>query len=118
MSSQLQQRLQQGQDLPAAIEGVLDDTEAPPERDGPRQFLGGVSGLIEVLDMPPLATQSFVLLSCLQADIFGDEAARETYKKNLPFYLEGARLCARTSSDADGLQQCMIKAFILPAPSH
>lgn len=118
MSGNLRSRLLQGEALPAAIEGVLDDTGAPPERDGPREFLSSLSGLVEVINLDPLPTQSFVLLSCLDADMFGDEGARSAYKTHLPHYLDGAQLCAKSNSDANGLQQCMIKAFILPAQSQ
>lgn len=118
MSGNLRQRLLQGEALPAAIEGVLDDTGAPPERAGPREFLSSLSGLVDVINLDPLPTQSFILLSCLDADMFGDDRARNAYKTHLPYYLDGAQLCAKSHSDANGLQQCMIKAFILPALSQ
>lgn len=118
MSGNLRHRLQQGEDLPRAIEGVLDDTGAPEQREGPRQFLSSLSGLLDIINLDPLPTQSFVLLSCLQADMFGDATARTEYQTHLPYYLDGAELCAKSHSDANGLQQCMIKAFILPAQSQ
>lgn len=115
MSGNLQQRLQQGQDLKTAINGVLDDTEAPADqRDSIQVFLSNLAELIQTLPFNASATQAFVQLSCGPGQLFGDENARATYQKNFPLYLEGASACNQKATSLEDLRSCMTKVFAKP----
>lgn len=116
MSGNLQQRLQQGQDIKTAINGVLDETEAPTDqRDSIGDFLSNLAVLIKTLPFNASATQAFVQLSCGPGHLFGDENARSTYQKNFPRYLAGGTACNQKATSLEDLHNCMTKVFAKPA---
>lgn len=115
MSGNLQQRLLQGQDLKTAINGVLDETEAPADqRDSIQAFLSNLAELIKTLPFNASATQAFVQLSCGPGQLFGDENARSTYQKNFPRYLAGGTACNQNATSLEDLRSCMTKVFAKP----
>lgn len=116
MSGNLQQHLQKGLKINAAVEKVLDETNAPAdERPNIRAFLLSLGDLVKSLPLKPSSAQAFIQLSCGPGELFGDETANRNFQNKLPSYISGASACETKAKSLDELRTCMTAVFVPPS---